>query len=113
MQVVLVEEVLESRPPDSRAHTFNFLFTVGIYICHSDLDSYLLFTDEGIETLRGKVTSSKLQNKLAIEVIFLLMNTNKFADKDVQGEFWFIIIVIQMTRLNKCYRDSTHCFYLK
>lgn len=86
---------------------------VGIHRCDSDLDPYLLFMDEGIVYLRGKVISSKFQNELATEVIFLLMNTNKYSGNNHWWEFWFIIIVIQLAkRLNKCEWDSTHYFYL-
>lgn len=49
------------------------------------------------------MTSSELWNGLAMEVMFVLMNTNKDSSKDLQWEFWLTLIVIQMAkRLNKC-----------
>lgn len=45
------------------------------------------FTDEEIEYLRGKMTSSKLQNEWAIEVMLLLENTNKDSGNDLSGNF--------------------------
>lgn len=48
-----------------------------IYFCDSDLGHCLLYTDEEIEYRRCKMTSSKLQNELAVQVTRIRMSTRK------------------------------------
>ena len=96
IEMVLAAQVLESRPPDSRGLLLGS--AVGIYFCNFDLGQCFLYTDEEIQYLRCKRTSSKLQNELAVQYL----STNKYASNDPQWEFWFIVILIQMAKgLNK------------
>lgn len=99
--VVLVEQVLEYLTPESILLTFMFYCRfLSMTLIQTNCS---FFADGESEYIRGQMTSSELWNGLAIEVMFVLMNTNKDSSKDLQWEFWLTLIVIQMAkRLNKC-----------